>query len=185
MNLHTASRSGTGSLGKVLAVIALGAACLSLGGCLKRTINVTTEPPGALVWINDVELGRTPVQTDFNFYGKYDVRIRREGYEPILTSGDAKAPLYALPGIDLVGEAVPANIEDVVHWHFTLVPVEEARLTKPEAEAALTERARLQRGQLNRPAPKSTTNEAPNEAKTDSSTPAAQPAATPTTPAGQ
>ena len=73
MNVHTLAAR------LAIAVFACGLAICSTG-CLKRTISVTTEPPGALVWINDVEVGRTPLETDFTFYGIYDVRLRREGW---------------------------------------------------------------------------------------------------------
>ncbi|MFB3120043.1 MAG: PEGA domain-containing protein [Stenotrophomonas maltophilia] len=40
---------------------------------------ITSEPPGALVWLNDREIGRTPVDVDFEFYGRYDVRLHLPG----------------------------------------------------------------------------------------------------------
>jgi hypothetical protein len=95
------------------------------GGCVERTISVTSEPPGAIVYLNDMEVGRTPVETEFTFYGTYDVRLRLEGYEAVITSRDANAPIYDLPFIDLVAEAVPGTIESKVKWHFVLTPLPE------------------------------------------------------------
>jgi len=102
---------------------ALGASVMP--GCLERTIVVTSEPPGAVVWLNDQELGRTPVETDFTFYGTYDVRLRLEGYEPLVTSRVASAPIYEVPGLDIFAEAVPAKIATRLEWHFDLVPLPE------------------------------------------------------------
>ncbi len=124
-----------------VAALTLCAASTLLGGCLKRTIAVTTEPPGALVWLNDVEIGRTPVETDFTYYGVFDVRVRREGYEPILTKMRAETPLSERPVIDLAAEALPTTIHNIVRWHFDLTPVAEAGPDKAGAEKALTERA--------------------------------------------
>ena len=61
------------------------------GGCgrQERVIEITSEPAGAVVWLNDRELGRTPVQTEFLFFGVYDVRLALEGYEPVVTSREA------------------------------------------------------------------------------------------------
>jgi hypothetical protein len=111
-------------------------------GCIKRTISITSEPPGALVWLNDVQVGRTPCSADFTFFGTYDVRLDLEGYEPIITSREAEPPIYEYPGFDLVAEAVPLNIATFIDWHFELEPVAEATLERREAEAQLLERAR-------------------------------------------
>ena len=32
-----------------------------LTGCVQRTITVNSDPQGALVYLNDIEIGRTPV----------------------------------------------------------------------------------------------------------------------------
>jgi hypothetical protein len=94
-----------------LAPAALAAALLVfLPGCLKRTIYVTSEPPGALVWLNDVEVGRTPLETDFTFYGEYSVRLRKPGFEPIVTTRHATLPAYEWPVVDLATEAWPQQI---------------------------------------------------------------------------
>src|ERR1043165_4777491 len=57
------------------------------GGCVRRTLTVTTDPPGAVIYLNGVEAGRTPLERDFVFYGTYDVAVRKEGYETLKTKG--------------------------------------------------------------------------------------------------
>lgn len=136
------------SLRVVGSCAALLAASIFLTGCLQRTIKVTTQPAGAVVWINDNEVGRTPLETDFTFYGKFSVRIRKEGYEPIVEVKNVKAPLREQPGIDLVAEALPINYNHVVEWHWDLQPVAESRLGNAEAEAAVIHSARQLRTQL-------------------------------------
>jgi hypothetical protein len=120
------------------------AAAAPLAGCLERTITVRTEPPGAIVWLNDQEIGRSPVTTAFTFYGKYELRIRKEGYEPLITSRNAVAPWYEYPGIDLVTEAVPARITKKIVWDFALTP---SPAPGEQAEAELVERAHSFRDQ--------------------------------------
>jgi hypothetical protein len=126
---------------RLLATLVILAAAACSGGCLKRTISVTTEPPGALVWINDVEVGRTPLQTDFTFYGEYDVRLRREGFEPIIASAKADTPIQEFPGIDLLAEAAPVRFHTIVRWHWDLVPLAENAMPKEQGEQALIARA--------------------------------------------
>ncbi|MGH7754255.1 MAG: PEGA domain-containing protein, partial [Gemmatimonadales bacterium] len=99
------------------------AVLLCCGGCLQRRIVVTSEPSGAVVWINDQEVGRTPVETGFTFYGVYDVRVHKEGFEPVGEARKAKAPWYEYPGPDLVASAMPFRIRKTVRWHFDLVPL--------------------------------------------------------------
>lgn len=118
---------------------------LVLGGCIQRRIVVTSQPPGALVWINDVEIGRTPAETSFTFYGAYDVRLEMPGFEPVHTSRRTKAPMHEYPGPDLIASALPKKFETVIEWHFDLVPTTSE---DPErAEAELLDRARDLRGQ--------------------------------------
>ena len=102
-------------------------------GCVERTISITSIPPGALVYLNDEEIGRTPLKVPFLFYGVYDVRLEREGYQPLLTQQEAKAPWWEAPGPDLIAEAIP-NVKAEQHWHFILdvtpIPDEEALITR-------------------------------------------------------
>ncbi len=91
-------------------------------GCVRRTISVTTTPPGAIVFLNDREVGRTPCDVDFLHYGVYDLRLRLEGYEPVVGSGRADAPVWDFIGADFFAELVPAQLESRVEWHFDLEP---------------------------------------------------------------
>jgi len=127
-------------------VFVLGA--MSLAGCVDRRLVVTTEPAGALVYINDLEVGRTPLQASFLYHGWYDVRVELEGYEPLRTEAEAAAPVYEYPPIDLVAEALPMTIRNVQRWHFVLTPLAEGALSGEEAERLLAERARSMRAEL-------------------------------------
>lgn len=133
------------------AVTVLLVAAAVLPGCLQRTLTITSNPPGAVVWVNDVEVGTTPLDIDFTYYGGYDVRLRRDGYEPILEKRRIRAPLRELPVVDLAAEAIPAKFENRVEWHFELTPVAE-RGDVSAAEQGVIARARDLRGQLPPPA---------------------------------
>lgn len=118
MGLHLLRRSGR-VCSSVVAVGVLGA----LSGCLERTIVVTSEPEGAVVYLNDQEIGRTPVEADFTYFGVYDLRLNLEGYEPVVTSRKAATPLKEMPPIDLAAEAIPAKLPTRISWHFVLTPL--------------------------------------------------------------
>jgi hypothetical protein len=66
------------SLIRRFALLAAALGSASLLGCVERTISITSEPRGALVYLNDEEVGRTPVSVPFTYYGVYDVRLERE-----------------------------------------------------------------------------------------------------------
>lgn len=119
---------------------------LGLAGCLERKLSITSEPPGALVYANDIELGRTPLEADFTYYGKYDVRVELEGHEPLRTMASADAPLYEIPPFDLVAMALPFTFEKTVRWHFDLKPMLESTLDSRQLEDELVARARELRG---------------------------------------
>ncbi len=103
------------------------AALVALSGCVRRTITITTEPPGTLVWLNDREVGRTPVEVDFKHYGTYDVRLEHSGYEPMMTSGRADPPWWDNVGLDLIAELTPADLESRIEWHYVLEPLDNDR----------------------------------------------------------
>jgi hypothetical protein len=93
------------------------------------------------VYLNDEEVGRTPCQTSFTYYGTYDVRLVLDGFEPHIGPAEAAMPLYDVPPIDLVAEISPVQHHSVVEWHFDLMPI----LENP---AAMLDRAHQLRAKL-------------------------------------
>lgn len=123
-------------------------AITTLTGCIERRIYITSEPPGATVWVNDVEAGRTPTSVTFTYFGNYDVRLRKDGYEPLITKGEANPPVYEFPGPDLVATAVPARIKTDVKWNYVLQPKLESVGAQSEFESGLMGRAGSLRAQI-------------------------------------
>jgi hypothetical protein len=97
-------------------------ALLPAGGCVQRTMTITSDPPGALVFMNDQELGRTPMKKDFIWYGTYDVQLRKEGYVTATTKQAVIAPIWQWPPIDLLAEFWPGRLKDERHFNYTLIP---------------------------------------------------------------
>lgn len=131
-----------------VAPLALAAVALACGGCLERRISITSRPEGAVVWINDQEIGRTPVEAGFTFYGTFDVRVRKEGYEPVSGPRAVNAPWYEYPGPDLLASALPWTIRTTVRWHDDLEP---SPAPDDAARAALVDRAAELRARLGSP----------------------------------
>lgn len=86
---------------------------LAAAGCgVERTLTVRSEPPGALVYLNGEEAGRTPMRKEFLWYGTYDVQLRKEGYVTRSEETRVWAPWWQIPPIDLVAELVPLPLQD-------------------------------------------------------------------------
>ena len=93
----------------------------SLAGCVRRTMTITTDPPNALVFLNDQEVGRSTVTTDFLWYGDYDVIIRKKGYETLKTNWSIKPPWYQIMPLDFFFEVLwPGQLHDQRSHHFKL-----------------------------------------------------------------
>ena len=123
-----------------IALVAAGAMLNT--GCVERRLSITSEPPGARVWINDTEAGVTPLEAEFTFHGVYDLRLERAGYAPLVTGAKADPPWWEFPPFDLVAELMPFTIRNEQQWHFELEPNERAQgLERLEAETLLLERA--------------------------------------------
>jgi len=150
------------------------------GGCSpQRRISITSDPPGARVWLNDVEIGRTPAAASFKFYGAYDVRLELDGFEPLHEVRRAEAPVWEYPGLDLVAMAVPGRKRVEVDWHFTLSPTLEASQSRATVEGDLLSRARSMRERLSEGQAASAPVADPGDAPTEAAAPVSQDAPTP------
>lgn len=97
---------------------------LVLTGCgVHRSVSVTSNPPGALLYLNGLEVGRTPVTRDFKWYGVYDVELRKEGYETLKTTGQLHTPWWQYVPIDLFAELMPFHLHDRQKLDFAMKPV--------------------------------------------------------------
>jgi len=112
-------------------------AALMLGGCIEREMTITSEPEGSLVFVSDVEVGRTPLTMPFTWYGDYDVILRHEGCETLKTHAHVNAPWYGLPPADFFASIAPWTIHDRRYLHFTMeearIPTDEQLLENAEA----------------------------------------------------
>ncbi len=114
---------------------------LAAGGCVRRVVEITSEPSGAIVWMNDREVGSTPCEVEILHYGTYDLRLTKAGYEPFTAGRKATPPAWDLPGPDLVAEILPIRMESRNAWHVSLVV--EDMSTDAVLERAIVTRDRL------------------------------------------
>jgi hypothetical protein len=105
--------------------ILLAGATMCLTGCVERRLTIVTEPSDAVVWLNDEEIGVAPVTVGFNWYGDYNVRIEKPGYEILNTHRVLERPMHDRFPFDFFAEVLwPRQIEDSYTWNFQLQPYE-------------------------------------------------------------
>ena len=98
-------------------------ALTTFAGCVERELTINTKPEGAVVTLNDEEIGESPVTVNFNWYGDYCVRISKEGYETLNTHRDLKGPWYDHFPFDFFAQIVnPNRIVDSYEWMFEISP---------------------------------------------------------------
>lgn len=97
-----------------------------LAGCVERTLTIATQPPEAIVVLNDEEIGTSPVTVSFNWYGDYNVRIAKEGFETLKTHRKLEGPWYDKFPFDFFAQVLnPKRIRDSYEWTFELEPQKE------------------------------------------------------------
>jgi PEGA domain len=142
-----------------LARLLLAALCLApLTGCVERKITIGSDPEGAVVTLNDEEIGRTPITVPFIWYGDYDVVLRYEKnvgtpQKPEIrryylhTHRYTKTPVFEIIPIDLVAQLLPIKFVDHQIWAFPVPEVHEP------ADDVVIQRARDLKAELDAPEP--------------------------------
>jgi hypothetical protein len=98
---------------RFFSLIALLTVPLIFAGCVERIMKIDSDPQGARVFVNDREVGVTPIKFSFLWYGDYDIILRRDGFETLKTNYRVNAPWYQYPPFDLVAEClIPTMIRD-------------------------------------------------------------------------
>jgi len=135
-----------------LVLVALSLAALT--GCVERKLTISSDPPGALVTLNDVEIGRTPVTVPIKWYGTYDLRFHYEvntgtPENPHIkryylhTSRKTTTPWFENIPIDLFAELSPGQFKDDQIWGFAIPEVVEP------TDEDLIKRAKALQAQMN------------------------------------
>jgi hypothetical protein len=91
----------------------LSAACL-LSGCVERRFIITSNPPGATVYREGMQLGVTPVDDPFVYYGTREYKLILDGFETLTVKQPAPPPWYEIPPLDFITETLwPFRVRDI------------------------------------------------------------------------
>jgi len=125
-------------------VLVMALAVLACEGCVRRKLTITSRPPGARVFVNDRQIGVTPVEMDFTYYAAQEIRLKKDGYKTVVIHKQLDTPYYQWIGFDFVSEnLIPADIEDQHDVGVALVPYGE-----PDSDGLL-ERAEAAKARVN------------------------------------
>lgn len=105
--------------------LALACALLALAsaGCVQRRITIRSNPPGALVYVDKYEIGKTPCSVEYIYYGTREIKLVKDGYETLTVLQWIPPPVYEIPPLDFVAEnVVPVELRDERTFDYQLVP---------------------------------------------------------------
>jgi hypothetical protein len=109
-----------GAAGRWLLAAAVG---LCAAGCVRRTLEVTSDPSGAQLVVNGHPVGFTPTKLAFRYTGVYLIELHKSGYAPVAAGREVPSKFYELAGPDIVAEVLwPGVITDERKLHYQLEP---------------------------------------------------------------
>src|SRR3954470_2225274 len=107
----------------LFAIVGLSTATLPAHAIVRRRLNVNSNPQGALVYVDNQQIGTTPCSVDFTYYGTREIRLIKAGFETLTVNQPIPAPWYQYTPIDFVAEnLVTTKIRDNRTVSFNLAP---------------------------------------------------------------
>ena len=130
-------KNGFGLAGTIVLIVFVA----MLSGCVQRKLTINTLPQGAVITLNDEEIGVSPVPVGFEWYGDYKVRAVKEGYEILNTHRRLERPVHDKFQMDFFAEVLyPGHIKDEYEWTFELTPY-----TVPDRNVLLLDAEKLRK----------------------------------------
>jgi hypothetical protein len=106
-----------------LSLFLLAGLMLLESGCVRRRLNVYSNPPGALVYVDNQQIGTTPCSVDFTYYGTREIRLVKPGYETLTVNQPIPMPWYQIPPLDFFSENLAGTrIRDNRTVSYNLAP---------------------------------------------------------------
>lgn len=116
---------------------------IALGsGCVVRRYTVRTDPPGALVIVNDEALGPSPASRSFVYHGDRKITLILDGYETKTIIQPVNAPWWDNYLTEFFSEnLVPWVLDDEHEFTYKLTPAQNPTVeaVRGRAEALRSE----------------------------------------------
>src|SRR6187431_1080097 len=88
----------------LFAVALVSTLALPAHAIVRRRLNVNSNPQGALVYVDNQQIGTTPCSVDFTYYGTREIRLIKPGFETLTVKQPIPTPWYQYPGLDFISE---------------------------------------------------------------------------------
>ena len=122
----------TNTLFKLSWIAAVGCFLLADTGCVRRKLTIRSQPEGALVYVDQQEVGQTPLSVPFTYYGTREIILEKDGYQTVKEKHRIRLPWYQIPPLDFISEnLISKEIHDERVLDFQLqpqVPTDETQL---------------------------------------------------------
>lgn len=132
-----ALRTGRATVWWLPTLLLIGSLIFS-AGCVERRLLIRTNPPGAMAYVDDYQVGLTPIGTSFTYYGTRKIRLVKDGYQPLTVYERINPPWYEIPPFDFFAENIlRREIRDtrVLEYQLTPQPVSPPQQLLERAEA--------------------------------------------------
>jgi hypothetical protein len=92
-------------------------------GCVQRRFLIRSDPPGAVVYMDNERIGTTPCAVNYVYFGTRKLRLVKDGFETLEVRQPLPTPWYQVPPLDFVSDVVvPYEIRDVRSQTYRLQP---------------------------------------------------------------
>ena len=96
------------------------AVTLSLTGCIRSRVVITSEPSEAEVIWRGKPYGATPIEIPFIWYWSYDFVLEKPGFRSQAVEERFRTPPWFLMPVDLLMEIIPVPFYDTRNRHYVL-----------------------------------------------------------------
>ena len=88
-------------------------------------MTIRSDPPGALVLVDGKEIGYSPAQTDFTYYGTREIMLVKDGFETVTTMQKVRTPWYQVFPLDFVSDnLLPFKVTNRHEFNYRMRPQE-------------------------------------------------------------
>ena len=96
---------------------------LAVAGCVRRRLFINSNPVGAVVYVDNEQIGTTPCAVDFTYYGTREIRLVKPGFETLKVNQPIPTPWYEYTPIDFISEnLLPYEVRDNRSVSFNMMP---------------------------------------------------------------
>jgi len=107
----------------LIGIVLVASIALPAHATVRRRLNVNSNPPGALVYVDNQQIGTTPCSVDFTYYGTREIRLIKPGFETLTVNQPIPAPWYEYVPLDFVSEnLIGMKVRDNRTVSYNLAP---------------------------------------------------------------